>query len=69
MMWVISFDTLIKKVYTFQVCCDMINVKEQQNMKMKYHDISKQNIVTAYRLGMITFSQALEKLKLLEEGK
>lgn len=32
---------------------------------MNAHDISIQNVWTAYRLGWITFSAALEKIRLL----
>lgn len=34
---------------------------------MKVHDVTKQNILDAYKLGWITFSEALELLAKLEE--
>ena len=30
-----------------------------------FHDVSIMNIWTAYRIGMITFARALEKIRLL----
>ena len=34
---------------------------------MKVHDVTKQNILDAYKLGWITFAEALDLLKKLED--
>jgi|JI8StandDraft_2_1071088.scaffolds.fasta_scaffold316496_2 hypothetical protein len=40
------------------------NVSKGDNMN--FHEVSIINIMTAYKLGWITFDEALERLKLLK---